>query len=46
MQVFGVRFFALELIVKVMVSADVVTVPDFGEAVSQLGVVIKYFTLP
>jgi hypothetical protein len=29
-----------------MVLADVVTVADTGEAVSQLGVVIKYFTLP
>ena len=35
-----------ELIVSVMVFADVVTVPDGGEAVSQLGVVIEYFTLP
>ena len=29
-----------------MVFADVVTVPDVDEAVSQLGVVIEYFTLP
>jgi hypothetical protein len=29
----------------VMVLADLVTVPDFGEAVSELGVVIEYFTL-
>jgi hypothetical protein len=29
-----------------MVLADVVTVADTGEAVSQLGVVIEYFTLP
>jgi hypothetical protein len=31
---------------KLMVFADVVTVPDFGEAVSQVGGVIEYFTLP
>jgi hypothetical protein len=31
---------------NVMVLADVVTVPDAGDAVSQLGVVIEYFTLP
>jgi hypothetical protein len=29
-----------------MVFAVVVTVPDVDEAVSQLGVVIEYFTLP
>jgi hypothetical protein len=29
-----------------MVFADVVTVPDAGEAVSQRGVVIEYFKLP
>jgi hypothetical protein len=29
-----------------MALADVVTVPDAEEAVSQLGVVIEYFTLP
>jgi hypothetical protein len=29
-----------------MVLADVVTLPDAGDAVSQLGVVIEYFTLP
>ena len=37
---------AFEFTVKVMVFADVVTVPDFEEAVSQLGVVIEYLTLP
>ena len=42
----GVRFLALEFTVKVMVFAVVVTVPDPAEAVSQLGVVIEYFTLP
>ena len=37
----------LELILKVMVVADVFTVPDVGEAVSQLGtLVIEYFTPP
>ena len=44
--VLGVRFLALEFTVKVMVFAVVVTVPDPAEAVSQLGVVIEYFTLP
>ena len=29
-----------------MVFADVVTVPDPGEAVSQLGAAIEYFKLP
>jgi hypothetical protein len=31
--------------VNVTVLADVVAVPDVGDAVSQLGVVIEYFTL-
>jgi hypothetical protein len=31
---------------NVTVLADIVAVPDFGEAVSQLGVMIEYFTLP
>jgi hypothetical protein len=44
--VLGPRLRALEFIENVMVFADVVTVPDTGEAVSQLGVVIEYFTLP
>jgi hypothetical protein len=43
--VLGWRLWALELIVNVMVFADLVAVPDRGEAVSQLGVVIEYFTL-
>ena len=38
------RLFAFT--VNVMVFAVVVTVPDVDEAVSQLGVVIEYFTLP
>jgi hypothetical protein len=42
----GVKFFALEFTVKVMVFADVVAVPDVDEAVSQLGVVIEYFAVP
>jgi hypothetical protein len=42
----GPRLRALEFTVNVMVFAVVVTVPDFDEAVSQLGVVIAYFTLP
>jgi hypothetical protein len=37
----GPRLRALEFTVKVMVLADVVTVPDVDEAVSQLGVVIE-----
>jgi hypothetical protein len=37
---------ALALTVKVMVFADVVTVPASAEAVSQLGVVIENFKLP
>jgi hypothetical protein len=36
----------IKFTVNVMVFADVVTVPDVDEAVSQLGVVIEYFTLP
>ena len=42
----GPTLLALEFTVNVMVFADVVTVPDPEEAVSQLGVVIEYFTLP
>ena len=42
----GPRLRALEFTVNVMVFAAVVTVPDVDEAVSQLGVVIEYFTLP
>ena len=42
----GPRLRALEFTVNVMVFAVVVTVPDVDEAVSQLGVVIEYFTLP
>jgi hypothetical protein len=42
----GESLSALEFMVKVMVFADVVTVPDVDEAVSQLGGVIEYFTLP
>ena len=42
----GPRLRALEFTVNVMVFAVVVTVPDVDEAVNQLGVVIKYFTLP
>jgi hypothetical protein len=37
---------AIEFTVNVMVFAVVVTVPEPEEAVSQLGVVIEYFTLP
>jgi hypothetical protein len=46
MLVLGPRLRGFESIVNVMVFAEVVTVPDPGEAVSQLGVVIEYFTLP
>jgi hypothetical protein len=42
----GRRLRALEFTVNVMVFAVVVTVPDVDEVVSQLGVVIEYFTLP
>src|SRR6516225_12232713 len=42
----GPRLRALEFTVNVMDFAVVVTVPDADEAVSQLGVVIEYFTLP
>ena len=42
----GPRLRAFEFTVNVMVFADVVTVPDPGEAVSQLGAVIEYFKLP
>ena len=40
------RLRALEFTVNVMVFAVVVTVPEADEAVSQLGVVMEYFTLP
>jgi hypothetical protein len=39
--VLGPRLRALEFTVNVIVFADVVAVPDFDEAVSQLGVVIE-----
>jgi hypothetical protein len=42
----GPRLRALEFTENVMVLADVVTDAEAGEAVSQLGVVIEYFTLP
>jgi hypothetical protein len=42
----GPRLRALEFTVNVTAVADVVAVPDVEEAVSQLGVVIEYFTLP
>jgi hypothetical protein len=42
----GWRVCALELKVKLTVCADVVTVPEVDEALSQRGVVIEYFTLP
>ena len=42
----GPRPRALEFTVNVMAFAVVVTVPDFDEAVSQLGVATEYFTLP
>ena len=41
----GPRLRALEFTVNVMVFAVVVTAPEADEAVSQLGVVIEYFTL-
>jgi len=44
--VLGPRLRALEFTVNVMVVAVVVTVPEADEAVSQLGVVMEYFTLP
>jgi hypothetical protein len=37
----GERLCVLELIVRVIAFADVVTVPDLDEAVSQLGVMIE-----
>ena len=42
----GPRLRAIEFTVNVMAFAVVVTVPDFDEAVSQLGVATEYFTLP
>ena len=41
---FGNNFVAFT--VMVIDLGDVVTEPDFGDAVSQLGVVIAYFTVP
>jgi hypothetical protein len=42
----GPRLRALEFTVNVIVFGVVVTVPEVDEAVSQLGAVIEYFTLP